>query len=424
MYRSDNEPFAVILFAPRFCYSPRVYLVFYFLVIVQIALGLYSLWRGIVWLRMVQRAAGTHHGFYAPIVALICPCKGTEHGLEQNLAALTRFDYPRYEIFFAIASADDPAMRVIERVKAGSERPVHVVIAGAPDKSGEKVHNLLRAYETVPDSTEVLVFTDSDVRLPRGWLTKLVTPLQDPGLGAVTTYRWLIPSGGIGSGALASSLASAWNGAIVTLLGNPRDNFCWGGGTAIRRATFIDAQVPYAWAGALSDDFALTSALEANRKSIIFCPQCLAATPHPWTLSSLLEFTNRQILITKIYSPKRWKMGAMAHLSYAATLIYAAIVIAVTAAGGDPWTQLALVAFVILLLAALKGALRTIAAIELLPEWKKQLNNWSWVWMSFAPIVPFLYAWNFIASLLTNRIRWRNIRYELLSPSVTRIIKR
>jgi hypothetical protein len=38
--------------------------------------------------------------------------------------------------------------------------------------------------------------------------------------------------------------------------------------------------------------------------------------------------------------------------------------------------------------------------------------------------VPFLFAWNFMASLLTNRIRWRNVRYELVSPSVTRILQR
>jgi hypothetical protein len=42
----------------------------------------------------------------------------------------------------------------------------------------------------------------------------------------------------------------------------------------------------------------------------------------------------------------------------------------------------------------------------------------------FAPVVPFLFSWNFIASLLTKTIRWRGIRYELVSPNMTRIIKR
>jgi hypothetical protein len=91
---------------------------------------------------------------------------------------------------------------------------------------------------------------------------------------------------------------------------------------------------------------------------------------------------------------------------------------------GDPWIQLFLMAMVIPLLAAAKGAMRTIAISELLPAWRAKLNEWSWVWMLLAPVVPFLFAWNFLSSLLTKRIRWRNIRYELVTPGATRILKR
>lgn len=398
--------------------------VFYVLVVLQIAVGLYSLWDGYGWFQMVRQRLASHAGFYAPVAALICPCKGSEPGLEENLTALTRFDYPNYEIYFSLATSLDPALKVIERVKAASQRPVHIVIAGPPEDCGEKVFNLRRAVEALPENFEVLVFADSDVRLPRGWLGKLVAPLQDPRIGATTGYRWIIPSRSIGEGGFASALASAWNAAVATLLGRPRENFCWGGGTAIRRKTFDDARVLEAWSGAVSDDFTLTRALEAAGKTIVFCPECLAATPHPWTGSDLLEFTNRQILIARVYSPRRWMMGALAHLSYSLTLVVAAIVILMTMVAGDPWVQLALIALVIPLLAAMKGALRTMAANELLPEWRAPLGQWSWVWTALAPVVPFLFAWNFIASLLTRRIRWRGIRYELVSPSVTRILKR
>jgi ceramide glucosyltransferase len=397
---------------------------FYILVVLQIAVGLYSLWDGFEWFQMVRRRLTSHAGFYAPVAALICPCKGNEPGLEENLAALTRFDYPNYEIYFSLATSLDPALKVIERVKAASQRPVHIVIAGPPEDCGEKVYNLRRAVEALPENFEVFVFVDSDVRLPRGWLGKLIAPLQDPRIGATTAFRWIIPSGSIGAGGFSSALASAWNAAIATLLGRPRENFCWGGGTAIRRKTFDDARVLEAWSGAVSDDFTLTSALEATGKSIVFCPECLAATPHPWTGSDLLDFTNRQILIARVYSPRRWMMGALAHLSYSFTLILAVIVIFMTMASGDPWFQLVLITLVIPLLAAMKGALRTMAVNELLPEWKAPLSQWSWVWTVLAPIVPFLFSWNFIMSLLTRRVRWRNIRYELVSPGVTRILKR
>jgi ceramide glucosyltransferase len=397
---------------------------FYILAVVQIALGLYSLWDGFSWYRMVRTRLGSHTGFYAPVAAVICPCKGTESGLEENLMALTRFDYANYEIYFSLATSLDPALKIVERVKTASKRPVHIVIAGPPEDCGEKVHNLRRAVESLPENFEVVVFVDTDVRLGRHWLGKLVAPLYDARVGATTTYRWIIPSRRIGEGGFASALASTWNAAVATLLGRPRENFCWGGGTAIRRKTFDDANVLESWSGAVSDDFALTNALEAAGKSIIFCPECLAATLHPWTGSTLLEFTNRQILVTRIYSPRRWMMGAAAHLSYSLTLIFAALVIFATMIGGDPWFNLLLIALVIPLLAAMKGAIRTMAVGELLPEWKAQLSDWSWAWAALAPVVPFLFSWNFIMSLVSRRTRWRGIRYELISPSVTRVLTR
>lgn len=408
----------------RFCYPRAVFIAFYILIIAQVALGLYSLWDGFEWFRMVRRRLSSHAGFYAPVAAVICPCKGNESSLEENLAALTRFEYANYEIYFSLATSLDPALKIIERVKAASQRPVHIVIAGPPENCSEKVYNLRRAVEALPEKFEVLVFTDSDVRLPRGWLTKLIAPLQDSRMGATTAYRWLIPSGRFGAGAFASCLASAWNAAVATMLGRPRENFCWGGGTAIRRTTFNDAKVLEAWQGAASDDFAMTRALEEFGKPIIFCPECLAATLHPWTGADLLEFTNRQILITRVYSPRRWMMGAVAHLSYSLTLIYAAIVVLSEMIEGDPWGNLVLIALVIPLLAAMKGAMRTIAVSEVLPEWKAKLHEWGWVWFALAPVVPFLFSWNFIASLFSKRIRWRGIRYELVSPTVTRILTR
>ncbi|HXA76045.1 MAG TPA: glycosyltransferase family 2 protein [Candidatus Acidoferrales bacterium] len=412
------------LFPPVFAILAQVLYLFYLLVVVQIALGLYSLWDGYQWFGLVRGRLSSHAGFYAPVTALICPCKGVEPGLEDNLTALTRFDYANYEIYFSLATSLDPALKIVERVKAASQRPVHIVIAGPAENCGEKVHNLRRAVESLSENFEVIVFTDSDVRLPKGWLTKLVAPLQNARTGATTAYRWIIPSRAIGSGGFASAMASAWNASVATLLGRARENFCWGGGTAIRKSTFNDVRALESWEGAISDDFALTKALEAAGRQIVFCPECLAATLHPWTGSSLLEFTNRQILITRVYAPRRWGMGAAAHGSYVLTLIFAAFVILVQMAGGDPWMNLALIAFVVPFLAVMKGVLRTIAADEMLPEWKAQLRQWSWVWTALAPVVPFLFAWNFIASLSTKRVRWRNIRYELVSPGETRILQR
>lgn len=408
---------------PNFGILAPVQEVFYVLVILQIALGVYSLWNGFTWMRMVRQRLGSQAGFYTPLAVLICPCKGNERGLEDNLLALTRFDYPNYEIYLTLATSLDPALKIIERVKAASQRTVHILIAGPPEDCGEKVFNLSRTVEALPEKFEVIVFTDSDVRLPRGWLTKLIAPLQDARIGATTAYRWIFP-GASGGDLLASGLASAWNASVATLLGKTRENFCWGGGTAIRRKTFQDVNALEAWKGAVSDDFALTSALDHAAKPIIFCPECFAATLHPWSWTELFEFTNRQMLITRVYSNRRWLLGGLMHLAYVLTTIYALFTIVYLMIDGDPWSQILLLALAVPLLAAMNGVVRIVAINEAIPEWKNKLQETSWVFLALEPIVPILFSWNFIASLLSRRIRWRGIRYELISPNMTRILKR
>src|SRR5438445_13403954 len=99
-----------------FRYPPTVFTIFYFLVLEQILQGFYSLWQGLEWLKMARRRLSARAGLYAPRVALICPVKGIEEDLESNLLALTYFDYPQYEIFFAIATAEDPAYGLLDGV--------------------------------------------------------------------------------------------------------------------------------------------------------------------------------------------------------------------------------------------------------------------------------------------------------------------
>src|SRR5215813_9672806 len=105
---------------------------FYLLTTTQILLGTYLVWQGAQWLGYVRRRLHSDPGFYAPRVALLCPCKGIEPGLERNLISLTEFERQNYEIFFILASEKDSAYSVIERVAKNSRAKGHVVIAGNP----------------------------------------------------------------------------------------------------------------------------------------------------------------------------------------------------------------------------------------------------------------------------------------------------
>jgi hypothetical protein len=47
-----------------------------------------------------------------------------------------------------------------------------------------------------------------------------------------------------------------------------------------------------------------------------------------------------------------------------------------------------------------------------------------WIWTLLAAVVPFLALWNTVVAFFTRQIRWRGIRYLLLSPGQTRILSR
>src|SRR6266446_2408955 len=391
---------------------------FYYLAVLQIAVGGYLVWQGLRWVEYVRRRMQGDPGFNAPRAALLCPCKGMEPGLEHNLVALTEFDYRNYEIFFVLASASDSAYTTVKRVAEHSRAPAHVIIADRPEECGEKVNNLRVAIEQLTAEFEVLVFADSDGRPGKFWLRRLVAPLNDKQVGAATTMRWLIPRGHN----LATALLAAWNASIVTMLSEKGKNFCWGGGTAIRRSVFDEIRVFEEWYHSVSDDFSMTRALQRAGRSIVFVPECLTPTYVNVDFRDLLEFTNRQILITKVYSKKTWASGAAAHVLYCLTLPLGLGVTVSNLLATLPAFHLALLTFVPMLLAAIRGGLRVAGATEVLQTSRAQIAGQGWIYVVLGVFVPYLFLVNFVMSLLTRKVRWRGITYELISPQQTRIL--
>jgi ceramide glucosyltransferase len=392
--------------------------VFYFLAIVQILVGLYLLFQGLQWLAYARRRAMTDPGFYAPRTAVICPCKGVEPGLERNLTALTEFDHQNYEVFFVLASESDPAFSIVKRVAATSRARAHVVIGEKPEGCSEKVNNLRIAIEQLPPDFEFLAFADSDGRPGKSWLKKLVAPLHDPRLGATTTMRWLIPN----RSNLPTALLAAWNAPIVTMLSEKGKNFCWGGGTAIRRSVFDQAGVLEEWRNSASDDYSMTRALQRTGRSIFFVPECLTLSYVETDFPGLLEFTNRQILITRIYAKDTWTMGGATHLLYCLTLTLGVILTMGDVLATVPAFHLATLTFLPVLLGVMRSSLRLLGVTEVLPAARSQIMGQAWIYLVLTAVIPFLYVVNFVTSLVTRKVRWRGVTYELISPEQTHIL--
>jgi ceramide glucosyltransferase len=341
-----------------------------------------------------------------------------EPGLERNLVALCEFNHQNYEVFFVLASENDPAHSIVKRVAASSRVKAHIVIAGKPENCSEKVNNLRVCIEQLPPEFEVLVFADSDGRPGKSWLHHMVAPLTDSRIGATTTMRWFIPN----NNGFPTALLASWNASVVTMLGGHSKNFCWGGGTAIRRTIFEQLGMLDVWQHAFSDDYSLTEVIERSGRQIVFLPECLTPSYVQTDFPGLLEFTNRQVKITRVYRPKMWAIAFATHFLFCFTLLLGLYVTLNLTIESRPSFQVVTLWSLPLLLAAIRGAMRVIGATESIPASRAQIMAQSWIYIVVTLCVPFLYLVNFCSSLVGRNITWRGIRYEVVSTEQTRVL--
>ena len=378
-------------------------------------------------LRFLRRATRTTSAtdFYAPKAAVVVPCKGIEPGFAENINALLAQDYRRYDLIFVTESEADPAYAALTDLIKESDHAAWLVVAGESEGRGQKVHNLCAALEmldAVDRRTEVLVFADADARPAPHWLRELVAPLGNQRVGATTGFRWHTPVN------FLSSLLSTWNASAAGLLGE-RSSFAWGGAMAIRREDFERLQIKQDWQGAVSDDYTLSRAVLSSGMDIKFVPACLMPSEGGMTLGGLLEFTTRQLIITRFYAPRLWRLAAFAHalfnLTFWGGLAYE-LVKASLMPGGEQGSEMLLPLLAgIYALGACTGGIRALTAAKFLPEPASvQVRKHLWAYALLGPVASLLYLYNLAVSAFTNRIVWRGIGYELRSPEETFIWQR
>ena len=393
--------------------------------------GLAGVIDGIRYYRYIREHLKTPVKAWTPFASVVLPCKGLDYELKQNVEALLCQEYPDYEVIFVTASASDLCVPLLHSLAANvPERKIKFVTAGVSDERGEKVNNLIQAIGQVAGESVVYVFTDSDSRVPRNWLRHLVSPLGNEGVGACTGYRWFFPA----RGNFASVLRSAWNGSIATLLRDHDHNFAWGGSMAIRRTTFDRVQVLQHWKHSISDDYSLTRALKHAGLKIHYEPRCLIASHGDCSWRELLEWSTRQILITKIYSRRLWQLAFVSQFPFLVGWWWGlgGLILGFGQFRGDSavqlslashWCQLGVMMGIIYLFGVLRGLWRLRVVNLIFPGERVAINRFWWGYTLLAPLVSTLTGYNLLVSLLTSTLEWRGVRYELKSAKEVRVVR-
>jgi ceramide glucosyltransferase len=395
----------------------------------------------------VQRELEFKPTNYAPKASIILPCKGLDPGFEENITKLLAQRYigidgkPGFEVIFWVGQENDPAYSVLQKICA-AEKSVQtkIVIAGINQSRAQKINNQLCALQQISDDSEVLVFVDSDVIAREDFIQYLIAHLQDQSVGVTTGYRFYIPF----KGDWPSLLRSLWNRMSAWELADPNYAFAWGGAMATRRKTFVEARVAEHWDRAADDDLSLTTAVKEIGLKVRFVPQCLVASHGDASIAEIVEWTNRQLILTKVYYPKLWRRAirravilvvwllALATSMVAAAITNSTELIAASVAG---LILLPIEVFFLLKAQRLWYRVLSLSANEeefnasdpaqksseralMEHAYQSSLLRFSLV----LPLAHIVLPWMTLYSVLTNRIRWRGINYELRSPSEVVII--
>jgi ceramide glucosyltransferase len=141
-----------------------------------------------------------HGESFLPPVSILKPLKGVDPEMYENFRNQCLQDYPKHEIIFGVSDANDPALELVKKLM-GEFRSGMISWVVCPEVLGTnvKVSNLVQMLDAA--SYDYLIVNDSDIRVERDYLRRVIAPLADSRTGMVTClYR------GAARGTLGSKL--------------------------------------------------------------------------------------------------------------------------------------------------------------------------------------------------------------------------
>ena len=340
-------------------------------------------------------------GSLAPAVTILKPLHGDETGLYDNLVSFCEQDYPgTVQIVFGVENPRDAAIAVVERLRAAYPgRALELVIEPRAMGSNPKVANLINMQGRI--AHDVVVLADSDIRVGRDYLSRLVRALERYG-GAVSC-----PYTGISTGNLWSALARLMidshflpGVALGTRL--KLSHPCLGSTIALHRSalTAIGGFEPLA--DCLADDYVLGELVAAQGGAVTMLP---FAVGHVCGESSFLELWRHELrwaLTIRTINPLGYFGWGIGHAFPLALLAWVL---------GGGWLGVGLAVAALACRAMLIFAIGRGYDLPAHPYW-------------LIPVRDLLSFAVYVAGFVARDVSWRGHHYELMSEGLLKSDRR
>jgi len=338
----------------------------------------------------------------APAVTILKPLHGDEAGLYDNLVSFCEQDYSgAVQIVFGVENPNDPAIAVVERLRvAYPGKVLELVVEPRAVGSNPKVANLINMSGRI--AHDVIVLADSDIRVRRDYLSRLVGALERQSGGAVSCPYYGISTGSLWSHLAQLTIDSHFLPGVVVGARLKLSKPCLGSTIALRRSSLSAIGGFEPLADCLADDYVLGELLREQGEPVSVLP---FAVGHVCAESSIVELWRHEL---------RWALtirtvDPLGYLGWTVTHAFPLALIAWLLGGGWPAVGLAVAALAcraVLIFATERGY-----GLPPHPYW-------------LIPVRDLLSFAVFVAGFVARDVSWRGHHYELMSEGILKSDRR
>lgn len=323
------------------------------------------------------------NGMYSARVLVIVPCKGIDLTLSENLRSLDSQDYTNYSVVGIVDDEKDEAVPIIKEVGLK-----YCISDSACTKCSKKVRAISTALEKFTNF-DAYVIADSDIKVDRKWLGRIVGPLSDTTIGLSTMFPYFNPVKGFWS-----EVKLVWGFLGERLLENRMTRFGWGGALAFRNDLLGEKDLDFFKNStySISDDICLTKIVKSKGLGIAYTKLSQPVVNTQESFGSFLQWSNRQAALTLLANSRSLYFGLAFY--FAEILVFVSGIM--LAGYVSP-------IFLLLLVHALWSEIKSYRRAH-----RKDL-----VIALITLCMPFIYIGNLIAASTSRSITWRGTTYRL-----------
>jgi ceramide glucosyltransferase len=260
---------------------------------------------------VLRFARKTHRATVSPDwtpVTVLKPVCGLEPGLMENLRSFCDQDFTTYQVIFAVRDPKDLAIPIIEKViDEFPDKDLSLVVNERVLGGNLKASNLANMFKTARH--DIIVVSDSDMRVRRDYLRAVAAPFLNLEVGAATCLY-----SGAGAKNLASRMGAMFindwflpSALIPTLFVDLK--FCFGATMAIRREALAAIGGFEALANFLADDYMLGNATAGQGYKVALVPYVVENMVFENNLRSLFLHETRWARTIRSVQPGGYAMS-------------------------------------------------------------------------------------------------------------------